>query len=663
MKTLFRVAVMAAFVFVSVHSAHAADGELCFVSRRTPDCRTVIGERFRVAPAATARPFFWWNAERTDLAVGTLPAGGEAVTLAEWRRIPVLLEGDDPQSWPQPVTIRLNGVETIVGARAAATLRRLRVESGQGTLELSAPHHRPVVRPLNGPVSIRFARYPALSGTVIDSVTRAPAAGVSVLLPTSELLATTATDGRFVADVTADWPAHLRIEAPQRAARILELPQAMQSFDIGVVELSRGGTLRVVLDRDEPVMLAVTRRSRPVAERRNVHGAVEISGLAPGAYDLSIRGAAPLQRLTTPIEIREGATTETAPEIRPVELLVRVRAGERAVGGARVAIGPASGAWEAILLTGEDGMTRNELWERGEFGAFVTAEGIDAFDHRRLAGSSDIEWVIEAPAGRVTGVVRDAEGGAPIRGARVLLESDTAQAAAESDAAGRFAFANVETSSQTLTVDARGYVRVSRSFRADEAEELTIRLEHALEQTFAISLANGRPAAKALLVDAATMQQHVADDEGMVTLGFRAGEQKTLYVLPREGSFAAIDATAPRGASVPQRVVVPAGDATVVIHARSTAGQPLPGIRFAVRFNGRIVTEAARNALHQQLGFPFATGADGTAMLRNVPAGLYELWPYADAGERNAIEWGIGPPPVSLAARAGVNDVILTFTK
>lgn len=403
-----------------------------------------------------------------------------------------------------------------------------------------------------------------------------------------------------------------------------------------------------------------------VAERTASRGVVEIAGLAPGGYELAVRGTKPLQRLTAPFTIRDLETTDVTPEVSAVDLLVRVRAGARGVPGAKVAIGPASGAWEATVTTGDDGVARNELWERGEFGAFVTAPGIDMFAHRRLAGSSDIEWTIEAPAGRVAGVVRDSASGSTIRGANVVLETSLSdggtQASVRSDDAGRFSFENVVAGAQTLTVDADGYVRGTRSFHVESTEEVTIRLERALEQSVIVSLANGSPAARALLVDATTMQQWVADDAGQAAVALRAGEQKTLYVLPRERSFAAVDLVPPKGTVVPLRVTVSAGEATVILHARTASGAPLSGIRFAIRYNGRILTEAARNALHQQLGLPFATGRDGTAMLRNVPAGLYELWPYTSADERNAIEWGTGPPPVSLAARAGVNDVILTFT-
>lgn len=661
----------------------AAEGELCFVGRSVPDCRPVTGDRLRVAPAEVERPFVWWDGNRTGLALGVLPAGGETIAREKWRTVPLLLEGDDPQSWPQPVTIRLKfparrvpAVEAVIGARATGTLRRIHYEPREGTLELIAPHHRPVVLSLahDGPAAVRFTRYPAISGMVIDSETRLPTAGAEVFLPSDELLARTGPDGRFVADVTEGWPAQIRVKAPERAARTLDVPPAVRSFDAGVVELSKGGTLRVVLDREKPVALELTRRgdrdSKPVARRDGARGAVDIAGLAPGSYDLLVRGDEPLQRLTMAVQIRDAQTAEVVPDIRPVDLLVRVRAGARAVAAAQIAIGPANGAWTSTVTTDEEGVARHELWDRGDFGAFVTGPGVDTFAHRILAGSTGIEWIIEAPTGRVAGTVRDAEGGSPVRGARVTLETDgggaVTQVAVDSDADGRFSFSNVAPGAQTLIVDARGYVRGARSFHLEpdrDAGEQTIRLDRALEQTFAVSLANGRPAAGAVLVDAVTMQQHLADDQGLASVGFRAGEQRTLYVLPREGSFTAVEASAPRGAPVPVRVTVPPGDAVIVIHARSTSGDPVPGIRFAVRYNGRVLSEAVRTALYQQHGFPFATGSDGTAMLRNVPAGLYELWPYAGADEREAIEWGVGPAPVSLAARAGINDVILTFTK
>jgi hypothetical protein len=216
-------------------SLRGADAELCFVGRTVPDCRPVSGDRIRVAPAETERPFVWWNAERTDLALGVLAAGAETISREGWRSVPVLLEGDDPRSWPQPVTIRWkrggSTIETVAGTRAVTALRRIHLPHAEGTLELTAPHHRPVERLVARPAppSIRFARYPTLSGMVIDAESRVPFAGANVLLPSSEPLATTAADGRFVADVTGDWPPYIRVEASQRAARTIELPRALQS--------------------------------------------------------------------------------------------------------------------------------------------------------------------------------------------------------------------------------------------------------------------------------------------------------------------------------------------------------------------------------------------------------------------------------------------------
>jgi hypothetical protein len=111
------------------------------------------------------------------------------------------------------------------------------------------------------------------------------------------------------------------------------------------------------------------------------------------------------------------------------------------------------------------------------------------------------------------------------------------------------------------------------------------------------------------------------------------------------------------------RLIVPRGNASIVIATRSTSGDPVGDVSVALRYNGRFVPSTVRARMLQRVSLPLATGHDGAAVLHHVPQGLYELWPVFSRADYVAIRSGMVAPPVRLAAEAGENRVEMTFER
>jgi hypothetical protein len=174
----------------------------------------------------------------------------------------------------------------------------------------------------------------------------------------------------------------------------------------------------------------------------------------------------------------------------------------------------------------------------------------------------------------------------------------------------------------------------------------------------------GQPSANAVVVDESGVDNaQLTDATGRTLLPLHAGERKAVFVFPAEGSFAAID-LAVQAESAPKEIEirVPAGVATIAISSGTGDGNVLPAVLFAIRHDGRFIPAPVRVAASLRRGLPLRTGQDGVATLRNMPAGLYELWPYFTPEQYSVIASGQAAAPVRLGATAGVNTVRLTFS-
>ncbi|MEA2339072.1 MAG: hypothetical protein QOE82_3079, partial [Thermoanaerobaculia bacterium] len=177
----------------------------------------------------------------------------------------------------------------------------------------------------------------------------------------------------------------------------------------------------------------------------------------------------------------------------------------------------------------------------------------------------------------------------------------------------------------------------------------------------------GEPIARATVIDGVgdgVNPDHIytSDGAGQLTLRLRPDETRTLYVVPREGSFAIIDVRAANAAEG-VRAVVPPAMGTLRIRAVAN-GTPLAGVTPLFRWNGRFVPPPVPRF------FPFSdpsktgvwTDASGRVELRAMPAGVYEFFPVRSEAQEAAVVLGRSTDtPIRIGFNGGSVEVVFDF--
>jgi hypothetical protein len=654
-------------------------GEVCVLSgSRTFECRSTSGRRFDV-PRRNASSFVWHDRAWTELAFGALAPAQVNVDLEsrDWRAHATALRTTGDVA-PEAATLTFHGADAALTTKAMASVRRLWLPRATGELLLSAAHHheasRTITAETEGVGTLTLQPLPSLRGVVVNADDNMPRADAAVVLPSGETAAVAQLDGRFRAWIEADWPAYVRVSAPGRATLQVPVPKIVADADLGTIKLGPGGTLHVHWSYDAPLDLRVLRRASrtwtEVAARTRVSNVTDVANLEPGEYAVLARGAGPLQRIAIETTVRDGQTTDVDVPIDPAELSVSVH-GQEPGQFIVIELGPTSQSWQTSITTDGDGLYRGELWQRGDYFAFISAGETTVTRRTTLEGAQRVEWNIDLPHATLDGMVVD-DAGQPIEGADVTLDTDTGngsstQRGATTDVAGHFAFRAVSPGTQTITATAAAHLPASTSLlfgSGVEHESVTLRMRAGVERTLQIVDANGAPAADATVVDDSGFEnERHADANGMVTFTVGAGEQKTLYVLPRGGSLAIVDVNGDTKATGPLRVVVPPGVAAIRVAAATTNGTPMTNVAFALRVGGRMLSPMIRAVLANRSGWPTRTGDDGSALLVGLPAAVYELWPYFSGDELRGILAGTVAPEARIVAQPGLNQVAFRFER
>jgi Carboxypeptidase regulatory-like domain len=665
-------------------------GTLCFERTRAidlnADCVTVEGTTIEVEPAEEKRRFLWLDERRTEVVFGVVAPAADTVNVRgdDLAEVPTSFAGSDPSVWPVPVTIAVTGsgetYKATLPASVMLSLKRVRLPHGRYLFELSAPHHHPVSRNfVTGPDAalgpIVFRRYPRVSGRVRDRSNGAPIAGAAVeLLPSNAVFATTDAGGAFSDYVSSEWPKSIRIRAPGFGTRVEQLPKTESDASLPDIQLSRGGSVRVRLTGvSEATLRLRSRRSETVAEHRLAAAEEHVfADLEAGDYLLMAEGDEPLQKFAKRTAVKQGEVTDVAVDIAPVALEVSVRSSGEPVPQARLRLQHEEMQWEGTAVTGERGAAMAELWQQGRFAVLVQVPAATTpfFLEATLTGAEKISWTAELPKRSIVGEVVD-ERRSPVANAAVSLETESdaggrGHARTTTDAAGRFELSFVEPGMQIVRVTAPQYLMDVRRFQLPESAQkhtLSIVLQRAAHARIHVTDPRGVPIAGCAVIHSLHVQPLVTDESGAVSVPLKTGERKVVYFLPRTGSFAAASVAAQaRPQEDPIRVVIAPGEVTLVVRTRTTAGDALPNVAIAMRVNGYPVPPAVMEQMAILQGLEISTGPTGFAAMRNLPAGVYELWPYFSYKEGMDIFHGVGPePPVRLLARPGENTATLTF--
>ena len=531
-----------------------------------------------------------------------------------------------------------------------------------------------------GTDSIRPA--PRISGRIVDRKAQ-PIAGARISAASRQLARTGKAGDFSIAPPAAET---LVIEAPSFATRHIALPHEGGPFELGEIVLLRAASVAVDLAKERGVReLALVRFEwRRDAERAltkpATRGVVRFDGLDAGRYILTARGAHPLQQKTQLVDVEEGRTTRVTLAIDRIPLRGYVFLGDEPLAGADVEINGASSAWRGRVRTDADGHFEAELWQAASMQAVVTSPKLAsefAAGHHGALEDGAILWDLAVPDRRVRGTITD-DTGKPVVGASVSLESEDGEIRqrinSATDAQGRFTYGAARSGRYRLDIDSMQHIKpetLQFELRDDDPDKnLDVVLKRGVELVVRVRREDGTPIEGAMVADglvedgSRTIARYTTSSRGEAIVRGVPDEQKTLYVIPAQGSFtierATLDAaTREKGIDI----IVPDPKSALVIRARDGHGAALADVRFAVRYNGEFLPVAVVNLLRFVQHVEYRTMASGEARIQGLPAGHYELWAYRTPGEverlhRNPTAY---EPSLQLMVATGTYEADLTF--
>jgi hypothetical protein len=573
-----------------------------------------------------------------------------------------------------------------VNASQFEALRVLVVPRGGYRIIVRAAHHRPAVRNVRVSDTANLGTVILAPAPVISGVVKG-ASGVQISCGV-DCEARPDEQGCFRIEVTRAWPDELVVSAKGRGTKHVAVPAVQHDVTLPPISLERAAALRVnvqrheergpldvaiaIRDDDAPLKWIVTKRI-PASE-----SSITIGELDAGSYTVLVKGAQPLQRISARTNVAAGDVRTIPIELTSAAAHARITLGGVPLPNADVTLESVGNHWTTNFTAGADGEVNSAIWEQGLFTAAVRPRpGAPPHVTRvRLAGSPLAELAIDVPDRRIAGRVLDGAG-VPVSGALVSLRSTVEELSrtikATTGEQGEFEFFGAAAGSHALTVIASSYLRPDRvTFAMGESDRekvVDVVVREGLARTFDVRDPHGTPATNALLVvasDGHLRSTTTTDMQGRAEIATPAGEQSTLYVFPREGSLvirplsAALD-----DAATTTRIVVPAASSSLELATLTTDGGAIPDVSLLMRYNGELLPPEVAAELQRQQGFAFATDEHGIAKLANIPAGVYEFWPFRSEAEASALVASASAisAPIVVNVVTGENKATVRFRK
>lgn len=656
-------------------------------------CRPTGDERPTVTASDMPRSFVWISADSGRVVVGTIAPG--------MSKVPI----DSKESISHDLTVATSdgsrGVEVGFELRCGSTWKwtlksgpksalEIRHPPGECTLVLEAEGYASVERPFAGADLGRVIlnRLPVLTGTITDATTRAPIGFAEVFLPGGELLAASDAAGRFRAPVEGPWPRWVRVEAPGRAGRTVQVPGAVADTDLPIT-MSTGGSVAVTLEPplgEEPVTWEVRRSvPSPSSEDRIVRSgkipagkaAFDIEALEPGEYRVIVMGEGPLQRFGVPVTVGDGTIAEASVRISPAVIDLDVLFDDKPLSGATVELSFELDTWRASITTDTEGRSREEIWQRGSYMASVSRAPLVPYwsDTRDIDEDGTTRWTITVADRKLIGRVIDEANQQPLGDALIILEwskatGGGAMTTQRSAADGTFEFAAMPVSSYSLQATKEGYqpLQTPALNMTEEARTETrdLLLRRSVGRPLRVINSHGIPipSAEVYVVGREGARRTGGTDAGgRSVLTVKDDESGTIFVLPRSGSigfgrFAAL--TASGTGEIVIRVADPTASLEVV--AESSDGESIAGVAVMLRVDGVLLPLEVREAMTNHQGVPLLTDAQGRMLFGHLPAGRYEIWPLASRDDLLAVLAPSPPPaPINLMLTPGHHTARLKF--
>jgi hypothetical protein len=393
---------------------------------------------------------------------------------------------------------------------------------------------------------------------------------------------------------------------------------------------------------------------------------MRFDALEAGIYQLRIEGQQPTEQLATKIVLGTNDQRSVVITVEPVELTGRVTYGGTEIGGVLL-LRHNEFHWRGGIAVGADGAFRAPLWQRGEYTYEIRGPGLSTPFHDvvDLTGTSPVAFDI--PDGRIRGVVRQANGGAPVARASVVLES-TSMTRASTDADGRFDFTGIKDGRYLVRIVSPSHLDPEpvavQIDGANRQRELTFELDRGRSLSVFVIDPRQTPVVDAIVFVATgtkVCSRTFTDGEGRTNVAAPTDEDATLFVLPRAGSFSMHRvAKSDRG---PLHVALSPASSTLLIRARTSTGAEMPPFSLLLRYNGALIPLEIAEALASTQGLNLAKGPEGDVRLERIPIGRYELWPYRTDDEAAAILSVADEltAPIQIDVRTGENRVAVQF--
>lgn len=480
-----------------------------------------------------------------------------------------------------------------------------------------------------------------LTGRVVAADGATPADFAAILSDCKRVACRTAADGTLRCEMAPPADGYICLEHPRLGRKRIDLEKRQGNVPLGVVQLVEGGTIRIVkplhVELPSNATIALLRAGEEIVPPRPVGSreTMELEGVKPGKYDVLLAGEGPLQRKLFPVEVVDRGEVEVSLSLDAYKLTSVIEYQKKPFASATVFLQEA--AWTAEFETDQSGRFEAELWAPGDYAVRIeSARLTQPYLLMKSASVADSDWRVTVPARRINGKVYDAETGRAVAGVTLEVETDdqTTRAKRRLDVGddGTFTLTGAGDGHYRFSASAPGYLP-SEVVPLDVAEgdgdpNVTVAMVRGIPVPVSVVDVRGQAIAEALVLtdvsDAEVRGFVRTDAAGLATVAVADRSSKSIFVLPRKGSFAIarLDAERDKGGA---RVVVPDGAATLTIETTIADGEPVPGVGFALRYAGMDVPAGVLRqfaAMHQ---LPMFTDARGTLRVSALPPGSYEI--------------------------------------
>lgn len=679
-------------------------GTICFGT----DCTPTTGSTFEVKPADVERRFVWTSSDASSVVLGTLAAKAVPIDLdsKDARNVTLSVRGDAQRGWP--VETRFAIAESkdrlwrwSVPAKLIGKPMSIRLRRGSYTMQIGAEHHKADRRQLKVDANdvalhqITLAPLPAVIGRVVTmkktgddkEPKETPVAGAQLAQSNGKILASTNEQGAFRVELVEPLTKELVIMSPGLGTRVVPLNILAADTDLSVISLSSGVKLTTHIDRADSVKsktlhAILTEASKTQYENTNIatrelkagYDDFVFSDLSEGEYYLTLNGDGALEKLATVIPI---STEDVSKEIHvaPFQLQGSVHFGSEPLREGKVYIHDRHHTWTVEAPIDGEGRFGGVMWQAEGIGGTVNSKetGPLPVDRDPTLTGDPATWDITFRRRLISGRIFDADTKEPIASAGLHMQLEVkaqAQAGAsvmsrlyatiDVDDNGRYSIAATRDGVYDLSASAPEHVAAATTIELtdrDESKTADFPLSRGIEQIIDFVWPGGEPVGNAMVIEGVARDGHNpgwsghSDATGRLKLRMRAGETKTLFVVPNEGSFAPVHVVADD--SKPMRIVVPQPAASLVMKFQDAEKKPVMA-GAAMRWNGEWLPGSVVSRLH------IARIDAGSLRFALLPAGSYEVW-----GVRGGQPAFTPPPrePVRVGLSSGEQTVEITLPK